>query len=191
MRILIFSLFLFFSQPALPTSITVVDKNEPSLVVQGENINIQLPKEASAALKKWNSEFNVFDRKDFSPSVIQLFDEDKAQPMVFLGNLDGSGRTGIVLFGEDKKSQFVVALIPQNSSWIVVEVHTTSMKKIKETEVPSLTGQPESGVPYYILSAIGDHAKKLGKKTGIQVETYLGSGEVFEIKDGKVLPVVL
>lgn len=181
-------LFLFLMLlplTALAISFDVNDKTEFAISLQGKEVHISLSKEAQKALKKWNPQFSVFDRSDFPTSILQMFDEDKAQPMAFIADVEGNGKNALVLLGEDSKSQYVVALIQEKKRWKVITVYTSSLPKIKKTEVPTLDEVKEVGVPFYILPAEGEFGKKLSPKVGIQVEAYLGIAEVYEIKNGK------
>jgi hypothetical protein len=186
-------LFLFFVLLPLTTlaiSFDVNDKAEFAISLQEKEVHISLPVEAQKALKKWNPQFSVFDRTDFPPSILQMFDEDKAQPMAFIADVEGNGKNALVLLGEDSKSQYVVALIQEKKSWKVIKVYSSSLPKIRKTEVPTLNEVKEVGVPFYILPAEGEFGKKLSPKVGIQVEAYLGIAEVYEIKDGKAQTVI-
>lgn len=158
---------------------------EPSILYQNNQVQINLPKEALDALKKWNSKFLVYDRSDFTSSTLKLLDENKTQPMAFVGDVLGNGISGLVLLGEAGKTQYVVALIKEKNSWKALQIYSSSLPNIKKTHVPTLEGSTETGVPFYILPAIDEHAKRLSPKIGIQVEAYLGFAEVYEIKNGK------
>jgi hypothetical protein len=188
---LIFLVLLSVPSKIFAASLNDGKKSELSILIQGKEVQINLPHEAYEAIKKWNSQFSVFDMQDFSPSVIQLFEEDKTAPMAFIGDVEGSGKNGIVLFGEDDKRQYVVAVVAHKKEWKIIPIYSTSIANIKESRVPSLHEAEEVGVPYYILPAQGEHAKKLKNKVGIQVEAYLGFAEVYQIKKGKAVKFTL
>ncbi|XGC82004.1 hypothetical protein ACES2L_05840 [Bdellovibrio bacteriovorus] len=163
--------------------------------INNGEVEIALPAEAKTALKNWNPEFVVFNLKDYSKSVLDLFKDidPKAVPVGFIADLDGNGEKDVVLLGADLRHQYAVALLKKNKEWIPVKVNSWTLKDIKSTSLPSAADpkQKEIGIPIYVLPAQGEHAKKLGQKTGVQVETYLGSAEVFEIKDGKAVKFVV
>ncbi|AZZ35987.1 hypothetical protein CIK05_04005 [Bdellovibrio sp. qaytius] len=173
------------------TKVEKSEKNTLEINLKGDAVTIKLPDVAQQVLTKWNPDFKPFDRKDYSKSIIELFKDIgvNQMPMAFIDDLDGNGKKDIVLLGNDKKNQFVVALLQLDKKWTLIKVDQMDIENIKDTEIPTeVSGTSvvkETGIPLYILQAQGEHATKLKekKKVGIQVETYLGAGDVFEITD--------
>ncbi len=188
---LFFSVLILLTSNSFATTLKHTDATALNIIAKEKEVEIEIPKGAYTALNKWNSQFTVFDRSDFSPSILELFDDSKTQPMAFIGDFEGNGKNGIVLFGQDTKTQYVVALIPNDKTWRVVEISSTKIANIKKSEVPTLQETKEIGIPYYVLPAEGEHAVKLKKKTGIQVETFLGPAAVYEIKKDKPVQFIL
>lgn len=187
LSVLLFSSFCHATPLATATSLDIKVKNA--------EVEISVPAEAKKALSNWNPEFVVFNLKDYGKSVLDLFKEidPKAVPVAFIADLNSDGTKDIVLLGSDLQRQYAVALLEKNKVWTAIEVHSWSIPNIKTTALntESTSKEKETGIPIYILPAEGEHAKKLGKKIGIQVETYLGPAEVYEIKDGKAVKFVL
>ncbi|MGE5084669.1 MAG: hypothetical protein ACM3MG_00100 [Bacillota bacterium] len=189
------AIFLLSSMCKATPIITSTNDTVDIKVKNGE-VEIILPESAKKALIEWNPEFIVFNLKDYSPTVLNLIREDdsKAVPMAFVADLDNNGEKDVVLLGNDLKSQFAVALMQKNKKWTAVEVTAWSIPDIKQSVIPpsdAKSGIKETGIPLYIFPAEGEHAKKLGKKIGIQVEMYAGPASVYEIKDGKAAKVLL
>nr|BFD67954.1 hypothetical protein HAGR004_29760 [Bdellovibrio sp. HAGR004] len=165
------------------------------VIVNDGNAKISLPAEAKKALISWNPEFLVFDLKDYSESILSLVKEVEPQgvPMAFIADLDNNGEKDIVLLGSDLHRQYAVALTKKDNKWQAVEIQSWNIANIKSTTLPKIdkSKPAESGIPLYVLPADGEHAKKLGKKIGIQVERYMGTASVYEIKDGKAAQVLL
>lgn len=167
------------------------------LAVKNNNIVISLPEKSFNALKKWNKDFTVFNQSDYSPSIQGLFEDEKnnkSYPMTFIADVNGDNKEDIVLFGEDKKKQYVVALVQDKNEWTVVVVKELEEKNLKKTEIPSLEEKKktkaELGIPYYVAKAQGDIGEALQKSshsTAIQFEHYLGQAEVYEIKNNKAV----
>ncbi|UOF02456.1 hypothetical protein [Bdellovibrio reynosensis] len=178
---------------AAPISISANGSAE--IKISNGEAEVSLPAEAKAALKTWNPEFVVFNVKDYSKSVLDLFKDidPKAVPVGFIADLDANGEKDVVLLGADLRHQYAVALLKKNKQWTPVKVYSWTLTDIRSTSLPSASDpkQKEIGIPIYVLPAQGEHAKKLANKTGIQVETYLGAAEVFEIKDGKAVKFVV
>ncbi len=171
---------------------------KPELIEKKNSLNIILPEKSFSILKKWNKNFTIFNQSDYSPSIQDLFNDEKdkkSYPMAFIADVNGDGQEDIVLFGEDKKKQYVIALVQDKNEWKVVVVKEMEEKNIKKTEIPSLAEgkkktKQEVGVPYYITRAEGDIGEALQKNshsTAIQVEYYLGQAEVYQIKDNKAV----
>ncbi|UXR65244.1 hypothetical protein EZJ49_03140 [Bdellovibrio bacteriovorus] len=178
---------------AAPVDVSKTDMAE--VVIKDGNARISLPAEAKKALINWNPEFIVFDLKDYSESVLNLIKEVEPNgvPMAFIADLDNNGEKDIVLLGSDLHRQYAVALTKKDKTWQAVEIHSWTIANIKSTVLPKIdkSKSAESGIPLYVLPADGEHAKKLGKKIGVQVERYMGSASVYEIKDGKAAQVIL
>lgn len=187
----LFLLLILIPLTTLAISLDVSDKPELAVVLKENEVHISMPLEAQAALKKWNPKFSIFNRKDFTASVLQMFDEDKSQPMAFVGDIEGNGKMGLVLFGEAGKLQFVVALVQDKKDWKVIKIYSSAIPNIKSSDVASLKEVKEIGIPIYILPAEGELGKKLSPKIGIQIEAYLGSAEAYEIINGKPKQIVL
>ncbi|MFM6927388.1 MAG: hypothetical protein ACKOX6_02945 [Bdellovibrio sp.] len=164
--------------------------------VKNGEVEVVLPEGAKKTLIDWNPEFVIFNLKDYSATVLNLIKEDdpKAVPMAFIADLDNNGEKDIVLLGNDLKSQFAVALLQKNKKWTAVEVATWSIPDIKKSVIPAADVKStvkETGIPLYVFPAQDEHAKKLGKKVGIQTEIYAGPADVYEIKDGKAVKFLL
>lgn len=175
--------------------------NSLEIKVQNEAVEIQLPDTAFRVLNRWNPEFTVFNKTDYSKSILDMFkaDDPNQLPMAFIEDLDGNEKKDIVLFGADLKNQYVIALLQRDKKWTLVKVAQMSLKDIKNTVIPGSVSSgavqttKETGIPTYISPALGEQAIKLKekKKVGIQVETYLGNGDVYEIKDTKAVKFTL
>lgn len=193
---------LAYSAPIVSSKTNVLE-----IKVNNNEVEIQLPTTAFQVLKKWNPEFVIFGKKDYSPSILEMFKDmgESQLPMAFIEDLDGNEKKDIVLLGSDLNNQYVVALLQRDKKWTLVKIAQWSLQNIKNTVIPpttvasatattSATAQvKETGVPLYVLPAIGEHADKLKekKKIGIQVETYLGDGDVYEIKGTKAVKFTL
>lgn len=192
-------LFFLLVNSSVSFAATVLKSDSETLAIKtdADEIEISLPVEAKNALNKWNPEFSVFSKKDYSESILDLFDdmETKKVPMAFIADLENNGKEDLVLLGQDSKRQYAVALLQQkDKKWTAVEIQHWSIENVKKSEIPNADPEKktkEVGVPFYILEAQGDLAKKLKKKVGIQVETYLGNADVYEIKKDKPVKVTL
>ncbi len=180
---------------ALSQAATIVksETNTLEIKTKDNDVEVQLPTVALLALEKWNPNFKLFNKTDYSKSVLELFKDlgDNQVPMAFIDDLDGNDKKDIVLLGNDLKKQYVVAILQKDQKWTLIKVSEWSIANIKESIVPtglaavSGTAQTETGIPFYVLKAIGEHAEKLKekKKAGIQIENFMGSAEVFEINN--------
>lgn len=183
------------------------ETNALEIKVQNDKVEVQLPKTAFDVLTKWNSEFVIFSKTDYSKSVLEMFKDmgNDQLPMVFIEDVDGNDKKDIVLLGADLNRQYAVALLQKDKQWTLVKIAEWSIKNIKDTVIPQTlavsatagtsgtTLVQETGVPLYVLPALGEQAEKLKekKKVGIQVETYLGPGDVYEIKNNKPVKFTL
>lgn len=186
---------LLFSSLCSAAPVDISKTGMAEVVIKDGNAKISLPAEAKKALIAWNPEFLVFDLKDYSESVLSLVKdvEPNGVPMAFIADLDNNGEKDIVLLGSDLSRQYAVALTKKDNTWQAVEIQSWNIANIKATVLPKedKAKPAESGIPLYVLPADGEHAKKLGKKIGIQIERYLGPASVYEIKDGKATQVIL
>lgn len=201
------SFSLLFASVVQAAPIVKSATNTLEIKLQNDNVEVQLPETAFKALTQWNPEFVIFSKTDYSKSILEMFkDLGKDQvPMAFIDDLDGNDKKDIVLFGTDLKNQYVVALLQRDKKWTLVKVAQWSIKDIKESVIPASTvasaaavasdkvQTKETGVPIYVLPAQGEQATKLKekKKVGIQVETYMGNGDVYEIKNNKPVKFTL
>lgn len=199
------SFTLLFASVVQAAPIVKSATNTLEIKLQNDNVEVQLPETAFKALTQWNPEFVVFSKADYSKSVLEMFNDlGKDQvPMAFIDDLDGNDKKDIVLFGTDLKNQYVVALLQRDKKWTLVKVAQWSIKDIKASVIPSTVTSAtptsdkaqakETGVPIYVLPAQGEQATKLKekKKVGIQVETYMGNGDVYEIKNNKPVKFTL
>lgn len=191
MKALIATLLYSVCSTAAPVATSAGDAAE--IIAQDGTVKVTLPAEAKKALLDWNPEFLTFDLKDYPESVVSLIKEVEPNgvPMAFIADLDNNGDKDIVLLGSDLHRQYAVALLKKEGTWQAVEIQTWNIKDIKKTVVKKEDKTKETGIPLYVLPAEEEHAKKLGKKVGIQVERYLGPATVYEIKDGKASKVTL
>lgn len=199
------SFFLLFASIVQAAPIVKSATNALEIKLQNDNVEVQLPETAFKILTQWNPEFVVFSKTDYSKSVLEMFKDlgSDQVPMAFIDDLDGNDKKDIVLFGTDLKSQYVVALLQRDKKWTLVKVAQWSIKDIKGSVIPATevasgataatTQTKETGVPIYVLPAQGEQATKLKekKKVGIQVETYMGNGDVYEIKNNKPVKFTL
>jgi len=191
----IISILLFSSLcKAAPIAISATDAAD--IKINNGEVEVSLPKAAKTALINWNPEFIIFNLKDYSESILALFKEidPKSTPMAFIADLDNNGEQDVVLLGSDLKQQYAVALMQKNKKWTPVKITSWEIADIKNSKIPAsdiANKKAETGIPIYVLPAQDEHAKKLGKKVGIQVETYAGPASVYEIKDGKAVTVQL
>jgi hypothetical protein len=204
--------FLFASASSLANSAPIVKSETNSLEIKTNNndVEVQLPETAFQVLKKWNPEFVIFGKKDYGPSILEMFKEmgENHLPMAFIEDVDGNDKKDIVLLGADLNNQYAVALLQRDKKWTLVKIAQWSLKNIKDTVIPATTVASatataaaasgtsvakETGVPLYVLPALGEQAEKLKakKKVGIQVELYLGPGDVYEIKGTKAVKFTL
>lgn len=191
MKTLIATLLYSVCSTAAPVATSAVDTAE--ITVQDGTAKVSLPADARKALIEWNPEFLTFDLKDYPESVLSLVKEVEPNgvPMAFIADLDNNGDKDIVLLGSDLHRQYAVALTKKDGAWQAVEIQSWNIPNIKKTVLKKEDKTKETGIPLYVLPAEDEHAKKLGKKVGIQVERYLGPATVYEIKDGKASKVVL
>lgn len=197
------SLSLLFVSTVHATPVVKSATNLLEIKAQSEKVEIQLPDTAFRVLNQWNPQFTVFSKTDYSKSVLEMFnDDDPSQlPMAFIEDLDGNDKKDIVLFGTDLKKKYVIAILQREKKWTLVKVAQWSVKNSKDSMPPIATSASgtakdqaqDNGVLIYILPAVGEHATKLKekKKVGIQVETYLGSGDVYEIVKNKAVKFIL
>ncbi|AZZ35989.1 hypothetical protein CIK05_04015 [Bdellovibrio sp. qaytius] len=199
------TLCFLFTSASYASTIVKSEDNALTIKTVNNDVEVQLPEVALQVLTKWNSDFKIFSQADYSKSVLELFKDlgenqtDKPVPMAFIEDLDGNGQKDIVLLGSDSKNQFAVALIQTDKKWSLVKITQWSIKNIKESVIPtglsgaSGTAVTETGIPFYVLKAMGEQADKLKekKKVGIQVENFMGSGEVFEINNKKAVKFTL
>lgn len=191
MNALIATLLYSICSSAAP--VTTSATNAAEITVQDGNVKVTLPAEAKKALIDWNPEFLTFDLKDYPESVLSLVKEVEpgGVPMAFIADLDNNGDKDIVLLGSDLHRQYAVALTKKEGTWQAIEIQSWNIPNIKKTVLKKEDKTKETGIPLYVLPAEEEHAKKLGKKVGIQVERYLGPATVYEIKNGKASKVVL
>ncbi|AFY00636.1 hypothetical protein [Bdellovibrio bacteriovorus] len=191
MKALIATLLYSVCSTAAPVATSASDTAE--ITVQDGAVKVTLPAEAKKALIDWNPEFLTFDLKDYPESILSLIKEVEPNgvPMAFIADLDNNGDKDIVLLGSDLHRQYAVALTKKEGQWKAVEIQSWNIKDIKKTVLKKEDKTKETGIPLYVLPAEDEHAKKLGKKVGIQVERYLGPATVYEIKDGKANKVTL
>ncbi len=192
-------LSLLVASTANASKVVKSETNTLDLAVTSGTVEIKLPEVAFKVLNQWNPEFTPYSLTDYSKSIIELMKEINPNqvPMAFIEDLDGNDKKDIVLFGADLKKQYVVALLQRDKKWTLIKVAQLNIPNIKTSVIPSLTASEtatkEFGVPVYVLPAEGEQAEKLKakKKIGIQVETYLGSGEVYEINNNKAVKFTL
>lgn len=192
-------LSLLVASTANASKVVKSETNTLELAVKDQNVEIKLPDVAFKVLNQWNPEFTPYSLKDYSASILELMKDISPNqvPMAFIEDLDGNDKKDIVLFGADLKKQYVVALLQRDKKWTLIKVAQMNIPNIKSSIIPSLTSATttvkETGVPIYVLPAEGEQAEKLKekKKIGIQVETYLGSGEVYEINNNKAVKFTL
>lgn len=192
-------LSLLIASTANASKVVKSETNTLDLTVTSGTVEIKLPDVAFKVLNQWNPEFTPYSLNDYSKSVLELMKDISPNqvPMAFIDDLDGNDKKDIVLFGADLKKQYVVALLQRDKKWTLIKVTQMNIPNIKTSVIPSLTASEtatkEFGVPVYVLPAEGEQAAKLKekKKIGIQVETYLGAGEVYEINNNKAVKFTL
>lgn len=173
------------------------ETNSLEIKTAKDDVEIHLPEVAYKALMQWNPEFIPFNRNAYIKSVLDLFTEmgENQVPMAFIEDLDGNDKKDIVILGTDTKNQYAVVILQRDKKWTVLKIAQWSNLKDTVTviSVSGTTQVKETGVPTYVLKAIGDHAVKLKekKKVGIQIETYLGPGDVYEIVNSKAVKFIL
>lgn len=191
MKILIASLLYSVCSSAAPVTTSATDVSE--ILVEDGVAKVSIPAEAKKALNEWNPEFLVFDLKDFPESVLSLVKEVEPNgvPMAFIADLDNNGQKDIVLLGSDLHRQYAVVLTQTDKTWKTVELQSWNFENIRKMVITNEAKAKETGVPLYVLPASEEHAKKLGKKVGVQVERYLSTATVYEVTDGKAAKVNL
>lgn len=194
--ILICTFLASITQATIPAQAAPIIKSETNsleIKIQGDKVEVYLPKVAFEAVTKWNPEFVIFSRTDYSKSILDLFKDmgENKLPMAFIEDLDGNGKNDIVLLGADLKKQYAITLLQREKKWTLLKITEWSMENIKDSVITTTTSGTttvnETGIPMYVLPALGKQGEKLKemKKVGIQIETYLGSGEVYEITNNK------
>lgn len=198
-KIMVFCLLFASLANALPVAKS--ETNSLEIITKNDDVEIKLPTVAFKALMQWNPEFIPFNRNAYIKSVLELFKDlgDNQVPMAFIDDLDGNGKKDIVLMGTDTKNQYAVAILQNEKKWTVLKLSQWS--NLKDTVTVTATEKTasgtipvkETGVAIYVLKAIGEHAEKLKekKKVGIQIETYLGPGDVYEIVNNKAVKFIL
>jgi len=198
-KIIVFCLLVASIAHALP--VVKSETNSLEINTKTEDVEIKLPDVAFKALIQWNPEFIPFNRNAYIKSVLELFKDlgDNQVPMAFIEDLDGNGKKDIVLMGTDTKNQYAVALLQNDKKWTVLKLAQWANLKDTVTVTSTVktasgtTPVKEIGVAIYVLKAIGEHAEKLKekKKVGIQIETYLGPSDVYEIVNNKAVKFIL
>ncbi|WP_413578303.1 hypothetical protein ACLVWU_07150 [Bdellovibrio sp. HCB290] len=180
-----------FSSWAGPVAVST--DSTVGVVVKGGIATVSVPADARKALIQWRPEFLVFDLKDYGESVKSLVKEVNAEgtPMAFVADFNSDGVKDIVLLGSDLYQQYAVALVNVAGTWKVIEIQSWKIPNIRKIMTKNENKEKETGIPLYVIPAQEEHAKKLGKKTGIQVERFMGSAAVYEITDGKAIQVKL
>lgn len=166
------------------------DQEQFSIALEGHEVKIKIPEQAWQNLNKWNKNFKVYELSDYSPSVMGVFDDASKVPMAYMADVDGDQTQDIILLGEDKSQQKVVAILNKNKKFEVIEVKSWGDGTVKKTKIPLLNSTSKSkkverGVPVYIAEPQGEVVEKIKNKKGIQIETYLGSTEVYVIENNK------
>ena len=187
------TLSLLFTSVVQAAPIIRSATNSLEVKVQDDKVTVELPKTAFSALTKWNPEFVVFSKTDYSKSVLELFKDigENQLPMAFIEDVDGNGKKDIVLLGSDVRNQYAVVLLQKDKKWTLVKIAEWSFENIKDTVIPAMTSGTaeikETGIPLYVLPAEGEQGLRLKekKKVGIQVERYMGDGNVYEITNNK------
>lgn len=185
------SLFvLLFSFSAQAVVQARSDQEQFSIALEGHEVKIKIPEQAWQNLNKWNKNFKVYELSDYSPSVMGVFDDASKVPMAYMADVDGDQTQDIILLGEDKSQQKVVAILNKNKKFEVIEVKSWGDGTVKKTKIPLLNSTSKSkkverGVPVYIAEPQGEVVEKIKNKKGIQIETYLGSTEVYVIENNK------
>lgn len=192
---------LLFASIANALPVVKSENNSLEITTKNEDVEIKLPDVAFKALMQWNPEFIPFNRNAYIKSVLELFKDlgDNQVPMAFIEDLDGNGKKDIVLMGTDTKNQYAVAILQNDKKWTLLKLSQWSNLKdtvtvtATEKTASGTTPVKETGVAIYVLKAIGEHAEKLKekKKVGIQIETYLGPGDVYEIVNNKAVKFIL
>lgn len=193
------TLSLLFTSVVQAAPIVRSATNSLEIKTQNDKVEVQLPKAAYSALIKWNPEFVVFSKTDYSKSVLEMFKDlgGNQLPMAFIDDLDGDNKKDIVLIGSDIKNQYAIALLQRDKKWVLVKLEEWAIQDIKKTTLPATVSGTaevnETGIPFYVLPAQGEQGEKLKakKKVGIQVETFMGDGDVYEITNNKAVKFTL
>lgn len=195
------TLCFLFTAIANASPVVKSETNSLEIKIQNEDVEIKLPEVAFKALMQWNPEFIPFNRNAYIKSVLELFKDigENQVPMAFIDDLDGNDKKDIVIMGTDTKNQYAVAILQKDKKWTVLKIAQWANLKDTVTVTSTVktasatTPVKETGVAIYILKAIGEHAEKLkeNKKVGIQIETYLGPGDVYEIINNKAVKFIL
>lgn len=174
MRLLLV-VFFFSNSLTQAAVITESKKNVAEINPFAEEPEIRLPKEALKTLKGWNNKFKPFAIKAYSPTVKKLFQERAKNeiPMALVSDLNGDKTLDVAILGQDNNKQYLIALINKNNQWKLTVVKTWSFVNIEKSTVPGEYVQ-EVGIPFYLLPSQNG-------ENGLQVESYLGSPEVFKL----------
>lgn len=196
--------FLFYALLVSTANATNIVKSESNILeikLKKNDIEILLPPVALQVLEKWNPDFKAFNQDQYSPAVLALFKElgDDQVPIAFIDDFDGNDKKDIVILGSDSKNQYAIAILQLHKKWTLIKIAQWSIDNFEKTAVPSekissgTTQTVEVGIPLYVLKAIGKHGEILKKKNkaGIQIESYMGPGDVYEIINNKAVKLIL
>ena len=162
-----------------------------TILIGSNGFALDLPKQASETLAKWNPEFQAYDIADYSKTIIDLFTQNK-QPMIFSADLNSDKLNDFVILGKDKKKSYVVALMAGKKKWIPVEVSAWTEEDALKSEVLNpKTNLKEMSITVYISVAEDGLAETIKPRKAIQVERYLAQPELFEIKNNAAVKLTL
>lgn len=75
------------------------------------------------ALKKYNSDFRIWKQADFPPFLLKRVGFSlKSSPSAVIGDFNGDNLPDAVLWGHDKRSGYLLAVMSSNSVYKVVEI---------------------------------------------------------------------
>lgn len=181
-KFLVASLILTFTHHSLAVAPPVITNTTAKK-------EVVLGADATKALKKWNSGFQIFTIDAFPKAVVELFkDAPKELPMAAAGDFNGDGQEDIALVGYNSNNIFTVVLVAGATDYTVVMIDNRSYADPKTQSLTTETGEVQTGLSTYVslLPAKDIKFKDPKKKLdAVQVETYNADTRAFYIKEGR------
>jgi hypothetical protein len=147
-------------------------------------------------LKRYNSHFVQWKKKDFVPSVIKLCN-DQESPAEVTGDFNGDGIQDTAFYGHDSKNDLVVALVSEDEKkFKVMEVSKSPVTNLKQSWIDTQEGE-EHGLWMYlkyvpVRNTASEETKKNPevKNDAFEIQYFKKSSQLYYFKDNKFVSVV-